>query len=156
VNELVGEDLPGCESSYETSIIMLEAVLEPIPSLDSAESESSADRLDEEDRLTIEKCTSVVVALLILVIQSIRKRLEALRKKLDFASQRNSPTPSMEKLERDRMRRLSTGSNSSNSAVRQTDSPTSPSTPIQTPTLPRSTPTPIPSTPTTTNTTNTF
>jgi hypothetical protein len=52
----VGEDLPGCESSYETSIIMLEALLEPISSTDPGESDASADRLDEEDRLTIEKC----------------------------------------------------------------------------------------------------
>jgi ATG1-like, MIT domain 2 len=54
----VGEDLPGCESSYETSIIMLEALLEPTPSGDSPDSEP--DRLDEEDRLTIEKCIPFV------------------------------------------------------------------------------------------------
>ena len=52
----MGEDLPGCESSYETSIIMLEALLEPISSSDSGESEAGTERLDEEDRLTIEKC----------------------------------------------------------------------------------------------------
>jgi Domain of unknown function (DUF3543) len=58
----VGEDLPGCESSYETSIIMLEALLEPITSSDSGgESDSSTERLDEEDRLTIEKCASLQV-----------------------------------------------------------------------------------------------
>jgi hypothetical protein len=55
VNELVSEDLPGCESSYETSIIMLEALLET-PTVDSASADSSVDRLEEEDRLTIEKC----------------------------------------------------------------------------------------------------
>jgi hypothetical protein len=61
VNELVGEDLPGCESSYETSIIMLEALIEPIPSGDS-ELEISTERLDEEDRLTIDKCILPLVA----------------------------------------------------------------------------------------------
>ena len=58
VNELVSDDLPGCESSYETSIIMLEALLEPISSNDSGESES-AEGLHEEDRITIEKCMFV-------------------------------------------------------------------------------------------------
>lgn len=57
VNELVGEDLQGCESSYDTAIIMLEALLEPIPTGDSSESDTSASQLDEEDRLTVEKCT---------------------------------------------------------------------------------------------------
>ena len=59
VNELVGEDLPGCESSYETSIIMLEALLEPITPPESSDTEVSGDRLDEEDRLTIEKCNFI-------------------------------------------------------------------------------------------------
>ena len=58
VNELVGEDLPGCESSYETSIIMLEALLEPTSSIESDGQEPLMDNLDEEDRQTIEKCTS--------------------------------------------------------------------------------------------------
>jgi hypothetical protein len=55
VNELVGEDLPGCESSYETSIIMLEALLEPLSNNDSDPGYTES-TLDEEDRLTIEKC----------------------------------------------------------------------------------------------------
>jgi hypothetical protein len=135
VNELVGEDLPGCESSYETSIIMLEALLEPITSIESGQTEASADRLDEEDRLTIEKCISSICQLTI-VIQSIRKRLDALRKKLDFASARNSPTPSLEKADRDRVRRLSSGSSGSVNAVRASDSPPTPSPP------PSTTPTP--------------
>ena len=54
MNELVGDDLAGCESSYETSIIMLEALLEPISSHDD---QDTLNCLDEEDRLTIEKCT---------------------------------------------------------------------------------------------------
>jgi len=55
VNELVGEDLPQCVSSYETSIIMLEALLEPLPT-DGGNDCETVDKLDEEDRLTIEKC----------------------------------------------------------------------------------------------------
>ena len=55
VNELVGDDLPQCESSYETSIIMLEALLEPLPT-DGINDGEATDKLDEEDRLTIEKC----------------------------------------------------------------------------------------------------
>jgi hypothetical protein len=41
--------------------MMLEALLEPISSSDSGESETSAERLDEEDRLTIEKCTILFI-----------------------------------------------------------------------------------------------
>ena len=53
MNELVGEDLQACESSYETSIIMLEALLEPTT---PNEEQDSLNALDEEDSLTIEKC----------------------------------------------------------------------------------------------------
>jgi hypothetical protein len=35
---------------------MLEALLEPLSYNESGESEASAEKLDEEDRLTIEKC----------------------------------------------------------------------------------------------------
>jgi serine/threonine-protein kinase ULK2 len=56
VNELVGEDLPGCESSYETSIIMLEALLEPLPSDGIGTDSDASEKMDEEDRLTVEKC----------------------------------------------------------------------------------------------------
>lgn len=62
MNELVGEDLQGCESSYETSIIMLEALLEPTT---SNEEQDSSNALDEEDRLTIEKCTPNQLGMLI-------------------------------------------------------------------------------------------
>ena len=56
MNELVGEDLPGCESSYETSIIMLEALLEPLPSDGAGNHSEATEKMDEEDRLTVEKC----------------------------------------------------------------------------------------------------
>lgn len=59
MNELVGEDLPGCESSYETSIIMLEALLEPLPSDIIAHDSDASEKMDEEDRLTVEKCKTL-------------------------------------------------------------------------------------------------
>lgn len=42
--------------------MMLEALLEPISSSDPGESETSAERLDEEDRLTIEKCIILLIS----------------------------------------------------------------------------------------------
>ena len=110
---------------------MLEALLEPIPSTER-DSEVVGDKLDEEDRLTIEKCiaSNFYCNLIILVIQSIRRRLEALRRKLDFASQRNSPTPSIERIEQERARRLSSASTGSAGAYRGStvESPSIPST----------------------------
>lgn len=52
VNELVGEDLSGCEVAYVTSIRMLEAVLER----DSGENEGDEGQMEEEDRRVVEKC----------------------------------------------------------------------------------------------------
>jgi hypothetical protein len=44
---------------------MLEALLEPMSSGDSAE---SAERLDEEDRLTIEKCNFLTLVIFVLIL----------------------------------------------------------------------------------------
>lgn len=52
VNELIGEDLNGCEVAYVTSIRMLEAVLER----DSSENEADGGQMEEEDRRIVEKC----------------------------------------------------------------------------------------------------
>lgn len=51
VNELVGEDLNGCEVAYVTSIRMLEAVLER-----DGDSEGDDGQMEEEDRRIVEKC----------------------------------------------------------------------------------------------------
>lgn len=51
VNELVGEDLNGCEVAYVTSIRMLEAVLER-----DNDSEGDDGQMEEEDRKVVEKC----------------------------------------------------------------------------------------------------
>lgn len=117
---------------------MLEALLEQTFNVDSEGKQSSTDTLDEEDRQTIEKCTaSFALAIhtnVFLVIQSIRKRLDSLRRKLDFASQRNSPTPSIERCDRDKVRRTSSGSTGNmvrGGGVGPSESPIStPSTPV--------------------------
>lgn len=51
VNELVGDDLNGCEVAYVTSIRMLEAVLER-----DNDSEGDDGQMEEEDRRVVEKC----------------------------------------------------------------------------------------------------
>ncbi|KAL8871459.1 MAG: hypothetical protein Q9174_002711 [Haloplaca sp. 1 TL-2023] len=102
VNELVGEDLPGCEIAYITAVRMLEAVLEedddsgPSQSAQEAKEtkqaeteESGGSAVEAEDRKVVlkselhprplsrtldAKCTTVVT--------SIRARLTALKKKM--------------------------------------------------------------------------
>ncbi|KAL8843538.1 MAG: hypothetical protein Q9170_000042 [Blastenia crenularia] len=99
VNELVGEDLPGCEIAYVTAIRMLEAVLEEDD--DSAPrkpaqaekdtkntdmSGSSGSGVEAEDRKVVLK-----------MVTSIRNRLAALKKKMQMISKRpgaaNQPLP---------------------------------------------------------------
>ncbi|KAL8750796.1 MAG: hypothetical protein Q9199_006840 [Rusavskia elegans] len=100
VNELVGEDLPGCEIAYVTAIRMLEAVLEDseesgqkISSHESNESRSTdantspGEPMEAEDRKVVLK-----------MVTSIRARLAALKKKMQVISKRtstvNQPVPS--------------------------------------------------------------
>jgi len=52
VNELVGDDLNGCEVAYVTSIRMLEAVLEN----DSVDQSDGDGGMEEEDRMVVENC----------------------------------------------------------------------------------------------------
>lgn len=66
VNELVKEDLKGCELAYSTAIWMLEALLD--------EDTSDEDKLDDEDKAMVEK-----------FIVSIGNRLSVLKKKLELA-----------------------------------------------------------------------
>ncbi|KAL8924624.1 MAG: hypothetical protein Q9208_003939 [Pyrenodesmia sp. 3 TL-2023] len=94
VNELVGEDLPGCEIAYITAIRMLEAVLEDDE--ESAQKKSSqveqgsisADMeegmgggVEIEDRKVVLK-----------MVTSIRTRLAALKKKMQMISKRTNTT----------------------------------------------------------------
>lgn len=55
VNELVGEDLHGCEGAYVTALRLLEAVLEV--------NEDGSDPLDGDDRAVIENCKYPIVLL---------------------------------------------------------------------------------------------
>ncbi|CUM64754.1 uncharacterized protein PRCAT00002365001 [Priceomyces carsonii] len=66
VNELVKEDLRGCELAYSTAIWMLEALIEDEPN-------ESDERLDEDDKAMVEK-----------FIISIGNRLSVLKKKLEL------------------------------------------------------------------------
>lgn len=66
VNELVKEDLKGCELAYSTAIWMLEALLDE-------EFSGEEEKLDKEDRTMIEK-----------FIVSIGNRLSVLKKKLEI------------------------------------------------------------------------
>ncbi|KAL8802502.1 MAG: hypothetical protein Q9223_006719 [Gallowayella weberi] len=92
VNELVGEDLPGCEIAYVTAIRMLEAVLEDDEELAPKKStpehkdsratdpnESPGDAVEAEDRKVVLK-----------MVTSIRARLAALKKKMHLISKRTS------------------------------------------------------------------
>ena len=68
INELTGQDLPGCEISYVTAIRMLEAILEideePSKKVEtSSKGEKSGDEgaiagLEAEDRETVVTCKS--------------------------------------------------------------------------------------------------
>ncbi|KAI5965848.1 ATG1 [Candida pseudojiufengensis] len=81
VNELVKEDLHGCELSYSTAIWMLEAVLDEDDDIDNQNSnnnnnnngENNFKKLDDEDRIMVEK-----------FIVSIGNRLSVLKKKIEF------------------------------------------------------------------------
>lgn len=64
VNELVGDDLPGCEIAYITAIRMLEAVLEddedPLPKkplqADKEPDGNAINGVEAEDRKVVLKC----------------------------------------------------------------------------------------------------
>lgn len=68
VNELVKEDLKGCELAYSTAIWMLEALLDE-------ESQHDSTKLDNEDKQMIEK-----------FVVSIGNRLSVLKRKLDITN----------------------------------------------------------------------
>lgn len=69
INELVKEDLKGCELAYSTAIWMLEALLDE----DATEEKPDVGILDGSDRETVEK-----------FIVSIGNRLSVLKRKLDL------------------------------------------------------------------------
>ncbi|EGE01560.1 ULK/ULK protein kinase [Trichophyton equinum CBS 127.97] len=94
INELTGEDLSGCEIAYVTAIRMLEAVLESDDAFRSTKDRGTADgggsgepRM-EDSQIQGEDCE--VVAKL---VDSIRARLRALRKKMALMAKRTSAPP---------------------------------------------------------------
>lgn len=105
INELTGEDLPGCEISYVTAIRMLEAVLEnddePLTGKETSgenevkENDAPINGLEEEDRKSVNSSkflypSGVLPVLTAAVVTSIRGRLAALQKKLQVISKRSS------------------------------------------------------------------
>ncbi|WEW59532.1 Serine/threonine-protein kinase [Emydomyces testavorans] len=92
INELTGEDLPGCEIAYMTAIRMLEAVLEneDVPYLNSdrtGETANPKSHGENEEPNGIQGEDREVVAKL---VASIRTRLNALKKKIALMSKRTS------------------------------------------------------------------
>lgn len=86
VNELVGEDLRGCEISYRTAVILLEAVLEGddeplIPRSESKNKDSAVVGLEGEDRKTV-----------VHLLDSTKHRLRSLIRKIQaqLAAERES------------------------------------------------------------------
>ncbi|ODV77800.1 Pkinase-domain-containing protein [Suhomyces tanzawaensis NRRL Y-17324] len=73
VNELVKEDLKGCELAYSTSIWMLEALLDDDEDNQNFDVSSNDEKLDNEDKAMVEK-----------FIVSIGNRLSVLKKKLEL------------------------------------------------------------------------
>ncbi|EON66739.1 ULK/ULK protein kinase [Coniosporium apollinis CBS 100218] len=80
VNELVGEDLAGCEINYCTAIHMLEAILDGEYDIASGRSKKDSKTeagaisgLENGDRVTVQK-----------LVESMKARLKALRKKIEM------------------------------------------------------------------------
>ncbi|KLJ12932.1 unc51-like kinase [Blastomyces silverae] len=91
INELTGEDLPGCEIAYVTAIRMLEAVLEndeEFPSRRSGQAEKAGIDNDVINGVLLED-RQIVVKL----VASIRTRLAELRKKMTLMAKRTSAPP---------------------------------------------------------------
>ncbi|KAK2761285.1 Serine/threonine-protein kinase [Arachnomyces sp. PD_36] len=88
IHELTGEDMPGCELAYVTSIRMLEAVLENEEF--SSKSEKKGDAAENQDNEAVEVEDREVLSKL---IASIRARLSALRKKAAILAKRTSAPP---------------------------------------------------------------
>jgi len=97
VNELIEEDLKGCEISYRTALILFEAVLEgddeplesrPRTNKDKCDEEEAIAGMDGEDRRTVLKCGSdiAIVSTYLLtfatVVEGTRARLKALVRKI--------------------------------------------------------------------------
>ncbi|KAI9880292.1 MAG: Serine/threonine-protein kinase [Pleopsidium flavum] len=98
VNELVGEDLPGCEIAYVTAIRMLEAVLEsddePMPRKGSSTDKDKDKKGFKTDGEAVNGVEDEDRKVVVKLVASIRGRLTALRKKMALMAKR-IPTTQM-------------------------------------------------------------
>ncbi|MCJ1465992.1 Serine/threonine-protein kinase [Pseudocyphellaria aurata] len=92
VNELVGDDLPGCEIAYVTAMRMLEAVLEndddSAPKRPLTADKEAKGSISEDDSVNGVEAEDRKVVLKL--VHSIRNRLVALRKKMQVLAKRTS------------------------------------------------------------------
>ncbi|KAH8700269.1 putative serine/threonine protein kinase [Talaromyces proteolyticus] len=87
INELTGEDLPGCEIAYITAIRMLEAVLE---NDELPRTGKSGDKGADNDRIVLDGVQVEDRKVVVKLVSSIRTRLSSLRKKIAVVSKRKS------------------------------------------------------------------
>ncbi|KAJ9202719.1 Serine/threonine-protein kinase atg1 [Paecilomyces variotii] len=94
INELTGEDLPGCEIAYVTAIRMLEAVLED-DELPRSRKGSDAEKASpsDGDRLMLDGVQVEDRKVVMKLVSSIRSRLASLRKKMALMAKRASASP---------------------------------------------------------------
>ncbi|EEH18148.2 ULK/ULK protein kinase [Paracoccidioides brasiliensis Pb03] len=97
INELTGDDLPGCEIAYVTAIRMLEAVLENDEEV-LARKSGQGDKADaaDRDKMLINGVQVEERQVVAKLVVSIRTRLNELRKKMTLLSKRTSAPPSIQ------------------------------------------------------------
>ncbi|KAF2149840.1 kinase-like protein [Myriangium duriaei CBS 260.36] len=98
VNELVGEDLRGCEISYRTAVVLLEAVLEGddeplLPRSDSRHKDSIVIGLEGEDRQTVVQLLDSTKHRLRSLIRKIQAQLTAEREARRHSGSMGSGVP---------------------------------------------------------------
>ncbi|PGH30028.1 ULK/ULK protein kinase [[Emmonsia] crescens] len=98
INELTGEDLPGCEIAYVTAIRMLEAVLENDEALSrrSAHGEKAGMASGDNDCVAINGVQVEDRQIVAKLVASIRTRLTELRKKMALMAKRTSAPPAIQ------------------------------------------------------------
>ncbi|RMZ87398.1 hypothetical protein DV736_g5375, partial [Chaetothyriales sp. CBS 134916] len=93
INELTGDDLPGCEISYVTAIRMLEAVLESDEDSTSSMMADEPDKDDKDDDAPINGLEAEHRKTLKNLVVGIRQRLTSLRRKLHVIQKHASAPP---------------------------------------------------------------
>ncbi|EED16505.1 serine/threonine protein kinase (Pdd7p), putative [Talaromyces stipitatus ATCC 10500] len=89
INELTGEDLPGCELAYMTAIRMLEAILE---SDELSPPNKSGDRSGDPEKIVLDGVQVEDRKVVSKLVSSIRSRRASLRKKMTVMA-KHSSTP---------------------------------------------------------------